>query len=154
LLAYPLENLRSALASTWDQLTRVRVGVGLVEWHGHTIAMVHERLPGHEAAYQASLQQRQEIGFTTINRIQVPVALAAFVLTAAGSVWLVWRRREPALATLGGFVTIALLGNAFICGALSNPNDRYQNRLIWLAILCLILAARRLSADNLLIIRK
>lgn len=144
--AYPLENLRSALASMADQLTRVRLGVGLVEWHGHTIAMVHERLPGHEAAYQASRQQRKEIAFTTINGFQAPLALVAFALTAAGSLWLFRRHQEPGLATLGGFVTVALLGNAFICGALSNPNDRYQNRLIWLAVLWVTLTTRRLAA--------
>jgi len=30
---------------------------------------------------------------------------------------------------------LALLGNATICGVLSNPNDRYQGRLVWLAVL-------------------
>jgi hypothetical protein len=40
-------------------------------------------------------------------------------------------RHDLAAAAL--FVFIALLGNAFICGALSNPHDRYQGRLAWLA---------------------
>jgi hypothetical protein len=39
---------------------------------------------------------------------------------------------------------IAMLANAFICGALSNPNDRYGARLVWLAVIAAALAAVRL----------
>ena len=30
-------------------------------------------------------------------------------------------------------VTLAILANAFVCGALSNPHDRYGARLVWIA---------------------
>jgi hypothetical protein len=40
-----------------------------------------------------------------------------------------------------GFVLVALIGNAIVCGALSNPHDRYQSRLIWLAPFALALLA-------------
>jgi hypothetical protein len=33
---------------------------------------------------------------------------------------------------------------AFVCGALSNPHDRYGARLIWLAVATAVLAAVRL----------
>ena len=148
LIAYPLANLGSALASTWEQGTRVRVGVGLTEWHGHTIAMMKERLPGHNSAYQASRQQRHELDFAALNLIQVPVAFGALVLTALGAAVLGRRRQQTELALFGGFITVALLGNAFICGALSNPNDRYQNRLIWLAVFCLILMIRNRGSSS------
>ena len=39
------------------------------------------------------------------------------------------------VAALALFVLIALIGNAFINGALSNPHDRYQSRIAWLATL-------------------
>ena len=39
--------------------------------------------------------------------------------------------------------TLALLGNAFVCGALSNPHDRYGARMVWLAVFVFILAALR-----------
>jgi hypothetical protein len=41
------------------------------------------------------------------------------------------------------FVLLALLGNAFICGVLSNPHDRYQSRLVWLASLVVGMALLR-----------
>jgi hypothetical protein len=33
------------------------------------------------------------------------------------------------------FVTVALLANAFACGALSGPHDRYGARIVWIATL-------------------
>jgi hypothetical protein len=32
-------------------------------------------------------------------------------------------------------VTVALLANAFVCGALSGPHDRYGARIVWIATL-------------------
>ena len=40
--------------------------------------------------------------------------------------------------------TIAVMANAFICGVLSNPHDRYGARMIWLAVATVGLAAVRL----------
>jgi hypothetical protein len=40
---------------------------------------------------------------------------------------------------------MALLGIAFVCGALSNPHDRYQNRIVWLALMSAIVCAVRLD---------
>ena len=39
---------------------------------------------------------------------------------------------------------VTLVGNAFICGALSNPHDRYQSRVVWIAVLAvgMVLADR------------
>ena len=44
---------------------------------------------------------------------------------------------------LPAFVLLALLGNAFICGALSSPHDRYQSRLIWAAVFAAMLLVGR-----------
>ncbi len=42
------------------------------------------------------------------------------------------------LGTLATTVVLALLANAFVCGALSNPHDRYGARMVWLAVLVLL----------------
>jgi hypothetical protein len=57
------------------------------------------------------------------------------------------RRERWGAAVFLGFIIAALFGNALICGALSNPHDRYQSRLIWLPVLTLSLlgAERRFS---------
>jgi hypothetical protein len=41
---------------------------------------------------------------------------------------------------------VALLGNAFVCGALSNPHDRYGARMVWIAAFAVTLALSRLVA--------
>jgi hypothetical protein len=40
-------------------------------------------------------------------------------------------------------VLLAILANAFVCGALSNPHDRYGARIAWLAPFIVLLAASR-----------
>ena len=55
-----------------------------------------------------------------------------------------WRSRRFAdLGLLAGSVGLALLANAFVCGALVNPHDRYGARLAWMAPLVLLLAIWR-----------
>ena len=41
------------------------------------------------------------------------------------------RRSHPACAT----ITLAMLGNAFVCGVISGPHDRYGARIAWVATL-------------------
>jgi hypothetical protein len=54
-----------------------------------------------------------------------------------------WLRRRDDMLYLPAFILAALLGNAFICGVLSNPHDRYQSRLMWVASLAAILLVLR-----------
>ena len=72
------------------------------------------------------------MGFRFINIVDVPmaylslaglVALLAFAIMSA----------EAEAAVFLGAIMLALAGNAVICGALSNPHDRYQSRLVWIA---------------------
>ena len=51
-------------------------------------------------------------------------------------------RRDWKGLALPGFILVALIGNAFICGVLSGPHDRYQSRLVWVPVFALILLAR------------
>jgi hypothetical protein len=44
-----------------------------------------------------------------------------------------WRRGKRRAALLPAMVFVALVGNAFVCGVISGPSDRYQARLVWLA---------------------
>jgi hypothetical protein len=59
---------------------------------------------------------------------------------------LAWRKTIPTpLGELAATVALALLSNAFVCGALSNPHDRYGARMVWLAMLVAILALLRMT---------
>ena len=50
------------------------------------------------------------------------------------------RREIGELALANG---IAILANAFVFGALSNPHDRYGARIVWLAVFVCLLALAR-----------
>jgi hypothetical protein len=61
----------------------------------------------------------------------------------------VLRRPFDDLSLLAGTVTSALLGNAFICAAISGPHDRYGARIAWLATTVVLIAAiRHFSGDS------
>jgi hypothetical protein len=133
LLAYPGMHLRTALRSTLQQLVTVRTGDGIDAGLHHarwTIGRFYpDRLPAHDAARQ----QRGELSFAGINRVHVPVALGAAALLALLPA-LALRRGDAPAACLAAVVLAALLGNAAITGVLSNPHDRYQSRVAWLAV--------------------
>jgi hypothetical protein len=49
------------------------------------------------------------------------------------------RRRYAGIGDLAVLAALAILANAAVCGALSNPNDRYGARMVWLATLVVLL---------------
>jgi hypothetical protein len=143
---YPALQIEMALAATAHQLTRIASGEGVVNTTWHTYWAIEKFAPGAAARMHAARQQHGEIGFAAINRIHQPVALAAMLLLLVTV--LLGLRREPFadLGTLAGTATAALLANAFVCGVLSNPHDRYGARLIWIAPLVVTLLLCRLYA--------
>jgi hypothetical protein len=41
-----------------------------------------------------------------------------------------------------------MLGNAFVCGVISGPHDRYGARMVWITTLVVLIAAIRHFADD------
>ena len=139
-LAYPSLQAETALIATGKQLIDVRSGEGVVTDIWHTYAIIERYTPQLLPAMRAARQQSGEIGFTAINRLHYPLALIAMALLPL-LLLLAWRRiLPPDIGELAASVTLALLANAFICGALSNPHDRYGARMVWLASLAVALA--------------
>ena len=59
--------------------------------------------------------------------------------------------RRPSFAELGRLaatVALALLANAFVCGVLANPHDRYGARLAWMAPLLVLLAVWQMCGQR------
>jgi len=143
---YPLWQVEKALAATAHQLTRVATGEGVVNTIWHTYWAIDTFAPGSAAAMHAARQQHGETGFAAINRFHQPVALASMLLLVA-TMLLGWRREAfTDLGMLAATATAALMANAFVCGVLSNPHDRYGARLIWIAPLVITLLLCRLYA--------
>lgn len=141
---YPMAVAWTGLQATAYQMVMVKSGDQLAEIHNDTRNVFSHLLPPHVAkAFNSAHQQKGELTqslIETVNRVHVPVAhLSLFCLLLVIAWGLRSGRHDLAVAAL--FILIALLGNAFICGALSNPHDRYQGRLAWLAPLIISMAA-------------
>jgi len=130
----PGAQLRAAVTGTLTQLRAVTVGDGIDNtYNWHTEWALREYAPRVMGRFNVAAQQRGALDFRPLNVFQVPLALGA---TAALPILIVlgWRRR-PLAAALGLTVFTALIGNAAVCAIFSGIVDRYQNRIVWLAVL-------------------
>jgi hypothetical protein len=138
LLAYPGLHVRTAAQAALGQFASFTTGDEIVPWTWHAKWVLERFAPATLPRFLAS-RQRTPIDLTPLNFIQVPIAalaIAALLVLAT-----VARRRITApAAALTLTVLVALVGNAAICGVLSNPQARYQGRLVWLAPLAVVIA--------------
>jgi hypothetical protein len=88
-------------------------------------------------------QQKGEIGFSLINRIDVPVALASLGLLVALLGRAIWLRDASDLTTFAAVVTCAIFLHALISGAIAGPHDSYGARMAWLSTLVILIAGLR-----------
>jgi hypothetical protein len=140
---YPVWQAGAALRALGQQLQHVATGEGTNGWIPHTYGIIERYIPSQVAPMRAARQQNWDIDFDYINWLHVPVALASML----GLVVLLGRalasRRLDGLTLLATTVTLALLGNAFICGVISGPHDRYGARMVWLATFVMLMGLTR-----------
>ncbi|WP_291860423.1 hypothetical protein [Bradyrhizobium sp.] len=149
LVEYPLRQAEAAIIATAQQLVHVGTGEGTNVWIGHTYGIIERYLPAQLKPMRAAHQQRQDIDFPAINRLHIPVALASMLAVFAIFAIAIWRRRLDDLTLLAATVSLALLGNAFVCGVISGPHDRYGARIAWVASFAALVAlARRFARDD------
>jgi hypothetical protein len=143
LAEYPARQAEAAIVATAQQLVHVGTGEGINTWIGHTYGIIERYIPSQIKPMRAAYQQRDDIDFVTINRLHVPVALASMLAVVAIFAMAMWRRRIDDLTLLAATVTLALLGNAVVCGVISGPHDRYGARLAWIASFVALIALTR-----------
>ena len=149
---YPVEFITGALKLTAEQLVVIRTGEGFRTMGGFIDKQVRQFYPGDDAAFNQAHQQNypevRDSPIPAINRVHVPVMLACLALLV-GVVAMALRKRDRVAASIATLVLLAYLGNAFICGAVSNPADRYGSRLAWLtALTAVLMLARLLKQDS------
>jgi hypothetical protein len=137
LAAYPAMNLKAALIATITQFAEFATGDGLASWKWNTQWTFERFAPRAPERYRASRQARAPFNFSWANVIHVPLQALAVALLPL----IVWLRRDRRIASHAAYLFFALIINAVICGALSNPHDRYQSRLAWLAPLAVVIVA-------------
>jgi hypothetical protein len=146
LAAHPWLQIKGAAIATAQQLVMVDTGYGVNADLWHTYGMIENFAPQMLPAMKAARQQHHELSFTAINLVHVPAAYLA-MLFLLGTIVLQHVRLAP-LRPLACTVALALMANAFVCGALSNPHDRYGSRMAWLAVLVVLLAFWRVDSKS------
>jgi len=140
---YPLWQAKAAVNATLDQLLHVATGEGTNGWLPHTYGIIDRYIPSQSKPMHAAHQQHWDISFAPVNWLHVPVAFGSMLAMIGLVGHAIWRRRRDDVALLAATVTIALLGNAVICGVISGPHDRYGARLVWIATFTALVAAAR-----------
>jgi hypothetical protein len=134
-LTHPWWNLAAALRAWGQQLLTFGSGsgVGADIWRVTSLAAtVRQHFPGEADALAQAIQYRTDLDLRPLSRLHQGV-LGLFLLAG---VWLWVRHRRlanPAAAWLGLLILAALV-NAGVTAIFSNPDDRYQARLVWLFI--------------------
>jgi hypothetical protein len=149
ILSYPGMFLLTGIRATGQQLILVATGEGFCELQTSTRDIFTNHLPRASKAFNSAHQQiclAPEI-FDFLNLIHLPVSLFSESSLLVIVLFAAYRKKYD-VALLAAFIFISLLGNAIICGVLSNPHDRYQSRVVWLAPLVLGIALVRWSADR------
>lgn len=143
---YPAMQIKTALTATAKQLAAVATGEGYVDTIWHTYGIIERYTPAIVPAMRAARQQQGELGFKVVNAVVVPTARAAMMLLP---LLMLAGLRSAAFADLGALaatIALAILGNAAVCGIISNPHDRYGARIGWIAVFAFALAAWRAAA--------
>lgn len=140
---YPLEHLETAVTTTLKQLALMETEVSLVkDWMAPAIGSLRELVPQMTPRIAAARQQAEPFPdlLARFNTIHVATALASLVLLVGLLAFARQRLVPPETLMLAGLVLTALLINAAVCGIFSNPVDRYQSRILWLAPFAVIIA--------------
>ncbi len=150
LIQYPLWQAEEALADTGEQMLKVATGENTDHpTLMHTYGIFRDYLPQQLKVVDAARQQKNHLTFGPFNLIHVPVALISTFLVFALLLSAIPRRRADDLTLLMATVCLTLLGNAFICGVISGPHDRYGSRLVWITTFAVMIAAMKRSRDSL-----
>ncbi len=144
---YPLWQAEAALLAAGEQMLKVATGENTdPPTTPHTYGIIRHYLPEQLRLMNAARQQTGFITFGPINLIHVPVALISTALVFGMLGAAVFRRRLDDVTLLMATVCLTLLGNAFICGVISGPHDRYGSRLVWITTFALAIAAMKRSS--------
>jgi hypothetical protein len=145
---YPAWQAGAALRAMGQQLVHVATGEGTNGWIPHTYGIIERYVPAQVTPMRAARQQHWGVNFDNVNWLHVPVALVSMLALVALLAQALATRRLDDLTLLAATVTLALLGNAFICGVISGPHDRYGARMVWVATFVVLMALTRRSSGD------
>jgi hypothetical protein len=139
---YPLLHLRMAAIDSVQQFFAFKTGDGIESQEWILRPQIGRLMPGQLPAYLSARQQKGQIRFRILNMVHVTVGMLS-LLALAVLLQQAWVRRHWEQGLFPALVLAALIGNAIICGTVSNVHDRYQSRLIWLPTLAALVGRIR-----------
>jgi hypothetical protein len=140
---YPGLHAEMALRAMLTQLVTIQTGDGIAKDAWYAYYMLKERAPHASEHALAARQAQNDLPFEFVNAIHVPVALFSMVLVVALPLRSILRKKFDALDMFAVSLALAILANAFVCGVLSSPQDRYGARITWLAVFYAAIAVAR-----------
>jgi hypothetical protein len=126
--AYPRQQLATSLKAFLRQLTSFDISNDANPWLAQEVEV---GLPGQRPFYERSRQAQNTLPSELLSTIQ-NWTIAATLLVLCVLAPFLWKRRSARLMGLAATIFAILLGNAFVTAVLSEVDDRYQDRVIWL----------------------
>jgi hypothetical protein len=145
---HPVDFILASAKLMAEQLITVRSAEDFEGMQDFISAEIKKYYPHENDAFLSARQQQiaaQTRPLEPMNLVLVPVMLGSVLALAGLALWA--GRRDPTVATMAALVFLAYIGNAFICGAVSNPADRYGNRIAWGCAATLFACLIRLRSD-------
>ena len=126
---YPRAELRIGASHFWEQL--MSYGVYSYDANAWILESIDGAMPGQAAKYLRSRQAQGKLDEEFFSSVQDWAMIVSLCLIGLWAVFgrRLWSRR---LAGLSVIVVYVVLVNAAITGNISNVEDRYQARVIWL----------------------
>jgi len=131
---YPWHQFKSTLANVWQQT--IEIGISPIEFQ-------NMQLSAQGGVVMRSADRLPTLSFTIV--VQQIITLVALAVTLIGLPVV-----SPKLRWMAIWSMVFLLANAAICGGISAPAPRYQNRVAWILALIAIPIAHTLIRTNLL----
>ena len=126
---YPHEELHAALGNFKEQLTTFGLwDYGPNPW---VLEVFDEALPGKRDRYLQSRQAVTDLPQDFSSTAQTWAVMASIVLLCLIAA-IRWRHLSRRLLALAAIIVSITVANALVTGVLSNVEDRYQSRVIWL----------------------
>ncbi len=99
-----------------------------MSWVGDHTGASRCYFPGH---YLQSRQARDDLPLEFFSSVQKWTVIASLAMFGLFTIH-IWRRRSRRLVGLALVIFFTVIANAFVTGALSTVEDRYQSRVVWL----------------------
>jgi hypothetical protein len=149
-MRFPRWVVHDVAVQGWTQLWRFETGSSLLPLDaanekGYAARAIRKYVASDYPAFVAARQVADELHLAPIRTLHHYVAWSGLVLIVPFLLIFV-RRRDMAMVCLLLVVVVGLAVNAVICGANSMPVDRFQSRLIWLAVFVALCGIARLAS--------